>query len=159
MSSESISSLILFIAAMLVAAAVAGTLVTTVTDVSGSIDSHSDGVREQIDTDIEIISDPGSGAVYDEANGTISVLVKNTGQRTLAADGSELDVLVDGEYVTSEEFDVVLHDADDEPNSWRRGVVAELEIPDQSLETGEEHRVTVSVGGETEALEFYVPQP
>ncbi|WP_436345913.1 flagellar protein G [Natronorubrum sp. FCH18a] len=161
MSSESISSLILFIAAMLVAAAVAGTLVTTVTDVSGSIDTHSDGVREQIDTDIEIISDPGSDAVYDADvdNGTISVLVKNTGQKTLADDGSGLDVLVNGEYVTSEEFDVVLHDADDEPNSWRHDVVAELEIPDQSLETGEEHRVTVIVNGQTETLEFYVPQP
>ncbi|WP_440763270.1 flagellar protein G [Natronorubrum sp. DTA7] len=159
MSSESISSLILFIAAMLVAAAVAGTLVTTVTDVSGSIDTHSDGVKEQIDTDIEIISDPGSEAVYDgdDTGGTVSVLVKNTGTTTLASEGSGLDVLVNGEYVTDEVPPTIL---DDEATSWRRGVVVELEIAvEDGLASGEEHRVTVIVNGQTETLEFYVPYP
>ncbi|WP_440771044.1 flagellar protein G [Natronorubrum sp. DTA28] len=159
MSSESISSLILFIAAMLVAAAVAGTLVTTVTDVSGSIDTHSDGVSEQIDTDFEIISDPGSEAVYngDPEDGPITVLLKNTGQTTLASDGSGLDVLVDGEYVT-DGLTIDLR-GEDEPTSWRPGVVAELDIEDQELGTGAEHRVTVTINGQTETLEFYVPQP
>ncbi|SDK85142.1 flagellar protein G [Natronorubrum texcoconense] len=156
MSSESISSLILFIAAMLVAAAVAGTLVTTVTDVSGSIDTHSDGVKEQIDTDFEIISDPGSDAVYDDSSETVSVLVKNTGSTTLASDGSDLDLLVNGEYVTDQVRPEIL---DDDATSWRRGVVAELEIEvENGLASGEEHRVTVTVNGQTETLEFYVPQ-
>ena len=156
MSSESISSLILFIAAMLVAAAVAGTLVTTVTDVSGSIDTHSDGVREKIDTDFEIISDPGSEAIYDgdDTEGTVSVLVKNTGETTFASDGSDLDLLVNGEYVTDQVQPTIL---DDEASSWHRGVVAELEIENQDLDAGDEHRVTVTINGQTETLEFHVP--
>lgn len=153
MSSESISSLILFIAAMLVAAAVAGTLVTTVTDVSGSIDTHSDGVTEKIDTDFEIISDPGSEAIYDDTSGTVTVLVKNTGETTFASDGTDLDLLVNGRYVTDDVPPAIL---DDEATSWRRGVVAELEIENQDLDAGEEHRVTVTINGQTETLEFYV---
>ncbi|WP_121741730.1 flagellar protein G [Natronorubrum halophilum] len=153
MAGESVSTLILFIAAMLVAATVAGTLVTTVTDISGSIDTHSGDVSDQIDTDIEIISDPGSDAVYD--GDTVSILVKNTGQKTLAVDGSDIDVLVNGEYVTNSVTATVYGDAGD--SSLRSGEVAQLDVSDQTLETGEEHRVVVIAIGDRETLEIYVP--
>ncbi len=153
MAGTSISSLILFIAAMLVAAAVAGTLVASVTDISDSIDVHSGDVRDQIDTDIEIISDAGSDAVYDESEGNITLLIKNTGERTLSTDPGAHDVLVNGEFVTEDglEFEVV---SDDE--SWRSGAVVSLEI-DGDLEATDrtEHRVVVDVGGDREVFEFY----
>ncbi|WP_126662324.1 flagellar protein G [Haloterrigena salifodinae] len=156
MASDSVSSLILFIAAMLVAAGVAGTLVTNVTEISGSIDTYSGEVREQIDTDIEIISDPGSDAIYNESdgNGTVSVLIKNTGQKTLASDGSELDVLIDGAYVSSESATFTVREGSSD--AWRRGEVAELEL-EQQLEPGTEHRIVVIVNGDEETLRFYVP--
>ncbi|QSX00283.1 flagellar protein G [Haloterrigena alkaliphila] len=156
MASDSVSSLILFIAAMLVAAGVAGTLVTNVNEISGSIDTYSGDVRDQIDTDVEIISDPGSDAVYNETdgNGTVSVLIKNTGQKTLSSDASALDVLIDGEYVSNGSATLTVHEGSS--SAWRRGEVAELEIP-QTLETGAEHRVVVIVNGDEETLEFYVP--
>jgi len=153
MAGNSISTLILFIAAMLVAAGVAGTLVTNVNDLSNAVDSHSGDVTTEIDTDIEIISDPGSGAVYN-ANGeeNVTLLVKNTGRATLAADSTTLDVLVDGVYVSSDAFTVTVQ----EGGPWRDGAVAALEV-DRSLATGEEHRLVVTVNGAEEVFEFYVP--
>ncbi|NUB89720.1 flagellar protein G [Haloterrigena sp. SYSU A558-1] len=154
MASDSVSSLILFIAAMLVAAGVAGTLVTNVTEISGSIDTYGGEVKEKIDTDVEIISDPGSDAIYNDTSENVSVLIKNTGQKTLASDGSALDVLIDGEYVSSESATFTVHEGSSD--TWRRGEVAELEL-EQKLEPETEHRIVVIVNGDEETLRFYVP--
>ncbi|MGQ3411291.1 flagellar protein G [Natrinema sp. LN54] len=153
MAGDSVSTLILFIAAMLVAAGVAGTLVTNVNELSNSVDTQSADVTDKIDTDIEIISDPGSDAVYNSDGAeNVTILVKNTGQKTLADDGTGLDVLVNGSYISDEAMTVTVQDGG---GPWRRGTVAELEI-DQSLATGEEHRVKVTVNGAEEVFEFYV---
>ncbi|WP_408957129.1 flagellar protein G [Natrinema sp. 74] len=154
MASDSVSTLILFIAAMLVAAGVAGTLVTNVNELSNSIDTHSADVTEKINTDIEIISDPGSEAVYNSSGAeNVTILVKNTGQETLPADGTGLDVLVNGSYVSSDAYTVTVRDGG---GPWRDGTVAELEI-DRSLATPGEHRVVVTVNGAEEVFEFYAP--
>ena len=155
MSGDSVSTLILFIAAMLVAAGVAGTLVTNVNGISNSIDTYSGDVRDQIDTDIEIISDPGSDAVYNETEGNVTILVKNTGEKSLAVDGSDLDVLIDGQYVSNSEFSLAVRDGANGSTTWRGGAVAELEI-DRSLETGAEHRLVIVANGDRETFEFYV---
>jgi flagellar protein FlaG len=150
MASSSVSSLILFIAAMIIAASVAGTMVTNVAQVSDAIDSRSVNAEQRIDTEIEVISDPGSAAVYDDGSGTISVLVKNTGSNKLAAEPGKVDVLVDGEYVTmsSQTFYVL------EGTSWRPETVVRIEI-DKSLSSGE-HRVVLVVNGDREEFTFYV---
>ncbi|ELY68254.1 flagellin [Natrinema versiforme] len=152
MAGDSVSTLILFIAAMLVAAGVAGTLVTNVNELSNAVDTQSADVTDKIDTDIEIISDPGSDAVYDDTSGTVTILVKNTGQKTLADDGTGLDVLVNGSYISDEAMTVTVQD---DGGPWRRGTVAELEI-NQPLATTTEHRVQVTVNGAEEVFEFYV---
>ncbi len=153
MAGDSVSTLILFIAAMLVAAGVAGTLVTNVNDISNSVETHSGDVTDKIDTEIEIISDPGSDAVYDsDGDENVTILVKNTGRKTLATDGGNLDVLVNGTYVGRDEFTVTVLDG----GQWRPGTVARLEI-DRSLATSAEHRVVVTVNGAEEVFEFHVP--
>lgn len=153
MAADSVSTLILFIAAMVVAAGVAGTLVTNVNELSNSVDAYSEDVTDKIDTDIEIISDPGSDAVYNASGAeNITILVKNTGQKTLPTDGTGLDVLVNGSYVSSDEFTITVREGG---GPWRDGTVAELEI-DRSLATPGEHRVVVTVNGAEEVFEFYV---
>lgn len=143
---------------MIVAAGVAGTLVTTVTDVSSSVSTQTGNTADAIDTDIAIISDAGSDAVYDEddegdegdeGDGTVTLYVKNTGEKTLASDGAGLDVLVDGEYVSSDELEIEIHGDD----HWRSGAVAELKI-DRTLETGEEHRAVVTKNDSRAVFEF-----
>ena len=65
MGSVSISHLIIFIASLLVAASVAGTLIVGVEQVSDSVDQQSEDMTQQIDTELTVISDPASNAIYD----------------------------------------------------------------------------------------------
>lgn len=150
MASSAVSSLILFIAAMIIAASVAGTMVTNVAQVSNAIDTRSVDAEKRIDTEIEVISDPGSSAVYDDGNETVSVLVKNTGETSLPAEPGKVDVLVDGQYVqaSSQTFFVL------DGTEWRSGTVVRLEI-DTSLSAGE-HRVVLVINGDREVFTFYV---
>jgi flagellar protein FlaG len=148
MASTSVSSMILFIAAMLIAASVAGTLVTSVGDVSGSIDARSADAAETIDTEIDVISDPGSDAVYDGT--TVTLLVKNTGNGRLPTDASKPDVLVDGQYVGAADRTLTVVSG----SEWRSGNVVRLELT-ADLDPGE-HRVVVIINGDREVFEFYV---
>ncbi|WP_254861908.1 flagellar protein G [Halovivax gelatinilyticus] len=153
MAGEAISSLILFIAAMLVALGVAGTLVAGVGDLTGSLDSMSGSVSDEIDTDVEIISDPGSGAIVSDDGETVTLLVKNTGDRSLAGDGRQLDFVVNGQYVPRDDVSVDVYDS----SVWRPGTVAEIELElgtDDSLELAE-HRVRIAGSGVSASIEFY----
>ena len=155
MAGESISSLILFIAAMLVAATVAGTLVASVTDVSASIDDYSGELSEEIDTDVTVISDAGSDAVYDDGDDELTLLVKNTGERTLSTDPGVHTVLINGQYADA--ADVSIADPTGGEVSWQSGDVVEITVDDAS-ENGYvsgENRVVVDVGGDREVFEFY----
>lgn len=150
MASVSASSLVIFIAAVSLAVAVSGTMVDSVTTISHSVTDRGEQVSKQIDTEIEIISDAGSGAVYDGGSGTVTILIKNTGSETLSSDASDLDVLVDGQYVPASDRSLAVLDG----SVWREGRVAKLTI-DRSL-AGGEHRVSVVLDGETEVFEFFL---
>lgn len=150
MASVSASSLILFIAAVAVAATVSGVMVNTVADISDSMDEKGLDVSRDISTDVEIISDPGSGAIYDDAAGEITLLVKNTGDRQIPASSAGVDVLVDGQFVDPANVSVAVADG----SSWRSGNVAEVTV-DRALAAGD-HRAVVIVESEREVLSFHV---
>lgn len=152
MASVSTSHLILFIASLLIAASVAGTFTQGVQRLSSALGDRSLDVSEDVRTDVEIISDPGStDAIYNGSDGeygSITVLVKNTGSQRLAADSGQLDVLIDGRYQVDVSVTVV------GGSSWRPGNVVELKLPlSDPLEPGD-HRVTVIVNNDQEVLEF-----
>lgn len=154
MSGVSVSHLVLFIASLVVAAGVAGTLVTEVDRVSDSVSQHGDEVSETIETDIEVISDTGSSAIYNSSgNENVTVLVKNTGSRNLVADSGVIDVLVDGVFIPGADTTVERADGSGE-ESWKRGSVVRITI-DRALEAGD-HRVTVRVNGNEAVLQFRV---
>ncbi len=114
---------------------------------SDALGDRSVDVSQDIRTDVEIISDPGSpSSIYSESEGNLTVLVKNTGSETLTAAPSEVDVTVDGQYVTPSTVTVVGGD------SWRPGAVARVNAS-VSLGGGD-HRVVVVVNGDREVLEF-----
>jgi flagellar protein FlaG len=147
MAGASVSEMILFIASILVAAAVAGVFIDTVGGLSHSIESQGDATSRSVATDVEIISDAGS-QVYDmDGNGNVSLYVKNTGSRELDAEGSNVEVIVNGTYVG----DVTVTPVDG--SGWPRGGVVELEI-DQTLSSDAEHRVKIVVNGDSEIFRF-----
>lgn len=154
MASVSVSHLIIFIASMLVAATVAGALVTGVDRISNSVTDRSIGTSEEVRTDLVIISDPGSGAIYNESGGegVVTVLAKNTGSENLAATTDQIDVLVDGQYVAGGDLNVTSLEGD--PQSWVTGTVIRVEIG-RTLDPGD-HRVQLSANGDEEVFRFRV---
>jgi len=148
MAGVSASHLIIFIASMMVAASVVGVFTDSVGQLSDAIDDQGVSVSSDVRSDIEVISDSGSDAVYNSAgNDNITLHVKNTGSSTLPAESSQIDVFVDGLYQTDVTV-TLLGGAD----TWRPGEVVRVEIS-KSLTAGD-HRVKLIVDGDEEVFEF-----
>jgi len=147
MASVSVSHLILFIAAMLIASSVAGVLTTTVDDISEAIDDQGLSVSDDIRTSIEVINDPGA-CVYDcNNNGDVRLFVKNTGTIQLPAEGSQIDVLINGQFATIEDV-TVLENGD----TWSQNDVVRLNVSGEAVNDGEENRAKVIVSGDEDTL-------
>jgi len=147
MASVSSSTLIIFIASILVAASVAGTMTNGVQRLSGALGDRSVDVSREIRTDVELINDPGTpSSIYNDSTDTITLLVKNTGSQTLGAQPNTFDVLLDGTYASPSEVTVI------GGGSWTEGKVARVTV-DRNLTAGD-HRVVVTVNGDREVLEF-----
>jgi flagellar protein FlaG len=147
MASASASHLVLFIASLMVAASVAGTITNGVSQLSAAIDDQSYDVSGTIRTDVEVISDPG-GPIYNRSgNENVSLLVKNTGSRSLPVTGDAVDVVMDGRYVAA--VSVTPLDGPD----WSPGNVVRIEFARASLPTGD-HRVKLVVNEDEETFSF-----
>ena len=149
MADSTVPSLVMFIASIVLAAAVSGVLIDTVGGVSRAVDAQGGDLASNIETDVEIISDAGS-PVYDDSTGTVTLLVKNTGQRTLPADAVVLDVMLDGQYQTG----VTVTEVTGAPE-WDRGDVVEVVVDVGSLPVGD-HRVKLVTRGDEEVFTFRV---
>lgn len=143
-----IGHVILFIAIVGVSTMLVGVVVTQTALYSQAVDGESERDAATIDAEIEFISDPEAGAIYDEANGTVSLYVKNVGGDTLEPDAAT--VLLDGEY--ADEVDSSVVGPGDEYDSWRVGNTAQFVI-DEHLDPGD-HRAVVEVDGARNVLEF-----
>jgi flagellar protein FlaG len=149
MASVSASHLILFIASMMIAASVAGVFTNSIGQLSGAISEQGVDVSSEVRTDIEIISDSGSDAVYD--NGNITLYVKNTGSEQLSVDPGVMDVFVNGQFAT----DYGVSRADGSSDPWSPGTVVEVEIdPPGTVSSGDDVRVQITVNGDEEVFEF-----
>jgi flagellar protein FlaG len=148
MAIVSSETLILFIATVLVAGSVAGALTGGVNQLSNALGDRSVDVSQEIRTDVEIISDPASDAVYDDGNSRITLLVKNTGSNTLSTDPATIDVLVDGVYRSNVTTELLTG------TEWGSGEVNRVNVTDVSLTPDADHRVVIDVHGNTEVFEF-----
>lgn len=150
MSGVSASHLVIFIASIVVAAGVAGTLVTQVDRVSTSIVSQNEDVEERIDTDIRIISDTGSDAIYDSGTDNLTLYVKNTGGTELNVQEDDVDVLIEGSFNSPDTVSRV----DDTTDRWPPGTVIEVTVSGPDIDTGDDVRVTVSVRENEDTIRF-----
>lgn len=151
MASVSVSHLILFIASMIIAASVAGVFTTSIGQLSSALSEQGLDVSTEIATDIEIISDSGSDAVFDsDGDGNITLHVKNTGSENLAVDVGQMDIFVNGQFATS--YGVSRAEGS---GSWEPGSVVVVEInPSQTINDGDDVRVQITVNGDKEVFEF-----
>lgn len=141
MASVSVSQLILFIAAMLVAGSVAGLLTTTVNDIGDAIEEQGIATSGEIRSDITIINDAGANQT---SSGNVTVYVKNTGNSELSTQPGDIDVLVNGIFVTGlDSGNITLLD---DAATWSEGEVVELVVDASDVSAGE-NRVKVAVDG------------
>lgn len=149
MASQSVSSLILFIASLVVAAGVAGALTSGVQRVSSSIDDGSLDTAQQIRTDVEIINDPSRN--YDEGN-DLSLYVRNAGSQGILNRSSSFNIVANGDFVPTS--DITVSDANNGGlDVFREGDVAEVVIDQTNIDSGD-NRIYLTVNGDEEVLEF-----
>jgi flagellar protein FlaG len=135
---------------------VAGVFTSSVGRLSEAIDDRGVQISDSVRTDIEVISDNGTGAcVYNcEGNGNLTLLVKNTGTETLPARGDLVSVIVDGEFQTASNVGVtVLGDAE----RWRPSDVVRIEVSGLGLTKGsplDDHRAKITINGDEEIFQF-----
>lgn len=96
MAGESITQLIFFIGAVVIAVGVVGVMTTSVQSVTVSYGMSSKTLAEQLKTDITIINDP---AVIPYSGTNYSFFVKNTGKSTL--DPTTVTMFLDGNYLNT----------------------------------------------------------
>lgn len=153
MAGVSVSHLIIFVASLMIAGAVVGAAFTGVDQFNSAMEDRSVTAAENLRTDVSIISDPASSAIYDDEN--VTILLKNTGELDLTTDERQLDVLFNGEYVPADQLHT--QTLEDNDATWRTGDVMELNVEQTDLEPGD-YRVTVLVNGDEEMLDFRVTE-
>ena len=156
MSGVSASTLVIFIASILVAAGVAGTLVATVGDISNSAETKGDAITESIDADFEILNDGGGANFYNESGSepaNVTFYVRNTGSTTLPSGNEALNVLVNGRYIPSADLDIASQNGNDD-GAWAEDEVLRIVVRLDTTLTGSSNRLTVSVKGTERSLDF-----
>lgn len=155
MSSVTATHLIMFIGSLVIASAVAGTVIVQVDNVGSSIENRGSTVAEDLETDIAIISDETqSDAIVNQTADptTVTVLVKNIGSRDLTAHPSVVDALVDGSYDTVESVERV--DADG--TTWEPGGVVRVTILTTDHDVSGDVDIAVIVNGNEDSINIHV---
>jgi len=143
------SLIVLFIGGLVVTVAVGGAIADEAIGIQSAFHGSTSESADDVRTDVRILNDPGgAGGGYDDANGTLSLYVENVGARTVPDDAANVDLLVDGRYVTNTSLSLL------DGDGWTTGVVAELEA-NVSLASGT-HRAVVVVDGDRETYTFHV---
>ena len=152
MASVSASHLIIFVASLVIAAGVVGTLTTGVERVSSSIDDGSLDVSQQIRMDMSVISDPG--VTYDIDDG-VKIYVRNTGSQSVPIEESSVDVVLNGNFLAGGDDGFRIDDANGNEDIWRPGGVVEITITDtDSINENGDNRLFLTVNGDEELFEF-----
>jgi len=152
MASVSASHLIIFVASLVIAAGVVGTLTTGVERVSSSIDDGSLDVSQQIRMDMTIISDPNNPL---DNGDEVTIHVRNTGSQSVPRESTAVDIVFNGEFVASD--DTTVTDANNGENGgvWRPGEVIEITISNVEINgDGDDNRLFLTVNGDEETFEF-----
>ncbi|WP_232687053.1 flagellin [Halobacterium zhouii] len=149
MPSVSATHLVLFIAAIVVSGALAGTMLQSSARVGDAIEANSQAQSEQVDAAISVVSDPESPtAVYNNTSNTLELYVKNVGADPLPHAPDDVAVLVNGTYQTDVRT-TVLGDGDE----WHTGALLRVRT-NVSLPSNETTRVSVVVTGAQDYFTF-----
>ncbi|MFH0903938.1 MAG: flagellar protein G [Methanobacteriota archaeon] len=139
MPGESITHLIFFIGAIIIAVGVIGVVTTNVQSISTSYGMGSKTLADQLKTDITIINDP---AIIPYISSNYCFFVKNTGKNTL--DPTTVNMFVDGKFINLTNNWTIM----DNPGStqWYATYVLRLNYTTTQFTAGTDHSVRVVAG-------------
>ena len=137
MPGESISHLIFFIGAIIIAVGVIGVVTTNVQSITASYGMNSKSLADQLKTDITIINDP---AAIPYINNNYSFFVKNTGKSTI--DPATVNMFVDGNYTNITNKWTVMESG----NLWYPTYVLRLNYTTTTALSTGDHTVLVVAG-------------
>jgi flagellar protein FlaG len=138
--------MIFFIAAVVVAASMAGVFISVGYEMAQKIDVESEAMTEAMQSEIVIINDP---AMVPYSGTSLTIYVENTGSSTLKTQG--LFVMMDGGYTN----DTALQVLGSSGAQWVPSAVLQITI-NISLAPGD-HVVKVIAGdGEADSLTFRI---
>jgi len=140
MPGTSASQMIFFIAAMIVATAVAGVFVTTTINLAKDIKEAATEEGIQFNTQIAIINDP-SKMPYNDTCSTLIIYVKNIGSTVLG--NKTVIILLNGTYFTRDNMTFRLLDGAAE---WGKEVILEITLTNVTLASGD-HTLKITVQG------------
>lgn len=148
MPSVSSAHLVLFIAAVVVSAALAGTVLQGATSVGDAIEADSQAQSDHTDAAIRVVSDSESpNAVYNASSETLTLLVKNVGAGSLPDTADDVTVLVNGTHQADVRTTVLGGD------EWRSGALLRIRA-NVSLPANDATRVSVVVTGARDYFTF-----
>ena len=143
---SSISQIVFFIAAVVVAGSLAGVFIGISYSMGQTIQQRGDAIAQDLQTDITIINDP---VRMPYANGSLTIYVKNTGEASISI--SSITVMVDGQVINETTFI---------PPAGSNGMllpekVLEFHIP-IVLNSGDHFARAVTGNGMSDKLEFRI---
>lgn len=140
---------IFFIAAVVVASVLTGILSVSVQDLQAGIESRGENLKDELQTDIEIINDERM-MPYNSTTKTLTVYAKNTGDTNL--DPGSCTVIVDGIIYTT--FDYTLENNN---TLWKPTTVLTINVVLTQFELGNDHILKLTTeNGVSDEIEFYL---
>jgi len=136
---------IYFIAAIVMAVAVIGTINSSVQDITTAASGNSRMLADQMKTDITIISDP------DEIPNNKIFYVKNIGTKTL--DGALTDVIVNGVYTSEDDMNKSVIGRSD--LVWKGTGILQIEI-DTPAPGGDNKIKIITQNGVSDEMDFTI---
>jgi len=152
MASVSASHLIIFIASLVIAAGVVGTLTTGVDRLNTAIDDRSLDVSQQVRMDMTIINDPEAESAY-TVGGDLTLYVRNTGSQGVPIEASAIDIVFNGQFVSNSDISSIQDVNDADANVWRPNEVIEITIANPDIQSGD-NRLLLTVNEDEETFEF-----
>ncbi|QLH74278.1 MAG: hypothetical protein HPY73_01640 [Methanomassiliicoccales archaeon] len=140
MASESVSHLIFFIAAIVVASSMAAIFVGTGYQMAESIGQESADMQKRLESRITIINDPVMMPYRDHV---LTIYVENIGDGVIPT--SSLTVLLDGTYMGNVVFTVI-----GGGGIWGPSTVLQVDIEEPLAEGDHSVRITTSEGASAE---------
>ena len=145
MAEAAVTHSIYFIAAVIMAVAVIGTINSSVQEITTASSGNSRMLADQMKTDITIISDP------DEIPNNKIFYVKNIGTKTL--DGALTDVIVNGVYTSEDDMNKSVIGRSD--LVWKGTGILQIEI-DTPAPSGDNKIKIITQNGVSDEMDFTI---